>query len=62
MLVEEQHKAGKDALDTQSMLIEVACVFDIEFSDDLLDFVDMLHLNLEKNNGTYNYKTSPFVS
>ena len=62
MLVEDQHKAGNDCLDTQSMLMDKASEFDIELSDDLLDYVDMLHLNLEQNNGAYNYSASPFVS
>ncbi len=62
MLVEDQHKVGNDSLDTQSLLLNKASEHDVAISDDLLDYVDMLHLNLEQNNGAYNYTAKPFVS
>jgi hypothetical protein len=61
MLVEDQHKIGNNTQDTQSLLWHRASDFDIELSDDLLDYVDMLYMNIENNNGAYDYKASPFV-
>lgn len=61
--VEEKvfNNMGIDPVDIQAEFYDAFDNFDVEPSDDLMDFVDMCYANLARNNGSYNYDELPFI-